>query len=140
MTKIGAFLAQYSSKYIRTYPFPEKIDYILPIPLHPVKKRMRGFNQAEILSKEIANSLGVKHTPDLIVRKKFTQTQTKLKREERQKNVSEAFQVNRRFSLQNKVILIVDDVFTTGSTTNSISAILKKNEAKYVFVLTIARA
>ena len=80
------------------------------------------------------------HTPNLILRNRFTQTQTKLGRKDRHKNVSGAFILNSKYDVRNKNILIVDDVFTTGATVNSISTILKDNEARNVFVLTIARA
>jgi ComF family protein len=140
MTKIGSYLAGCANQFMGKNPFPETIDHVIPIPLHSVKKRMRGFNQAEILSKQIAAHWGISHTPNLVLRKKFTSTQTKLKKEERLKNVSDAFFLSGKYNVKNKVVLIVDDVFTTGSTANSISQILKKNDAKCVFVLTIAKA
>ena len=81
-----------------------------------------------------------KHIPKLILRKQFTQTQTKLNRAERQKNVADAFKINKKFEIKGKNILIVDDVFTTGSTANSICRLLKKNKAGKIYVLTIAKA
>jgi len=140
MTQVGKYLAKCAVDFLAENSFPDSIDYVCPIPLHPVKKRMRGFNQAEVLSREITKRTGLKHVSNLVVRKKFTQTQTKLKRDERQKNVSDAFAINRKWDVEKKVVLIVDDVFTTGSTANSICVVLKKNGAKRVFVLTIAKA
>ncbi len=140
MTKVAVLLGKYTADYLlSSNPFG-KIDLIAPVPLHKVRKRHRGFNQAELLTREISERMNWKHTPDLILRNRFTQTQTKLGRKDRHKNVSGAFILNSNYDIKNKNILIVDDVFTTGATVNSISAILKDNEVNKVFVLTIARA
>lgn len=140
MTVISKFLAQEAAIYLEQYKPFDKIDYLVPIPLHRVKKRMRGFNQAELLTRNLAPLINCKHTPKLIVRSRFTTTQTKLNRNERKQNVADAFMVNKRYSVKDKAILIMDDVFTTGATTNSISKMLKENGAHKVYVLTIARA
>ena len=140
MTKIGTFLGDIAGEFMQKNKLFENTDFIVPIPLHSVKKRMRGFNQSEILSKAIAKKCRLTHAPDLLKRSKFTQTQTKLGRKERAKNVADAFTVNRKYVIQDRNILLIDDVFTTGSTVNSISKILKNSMVKQVFVLTIARA
>ena len=140
MTKVAKFLGKYASDYLQKYKPFSKIDIIAPVPLHKVRKRDRGFNQAELLTREISHQMNWLHTPNLILRNRFTQTQTKLGRKDRHKNVYGAFILNSKYDVRNKNILIVDDVFTTGATVNSISTILKDNEARNVFVLTIARA
>ena len=140
MIKVSGLLGKFAADYLQRNNHFSKIDMIAPVPLHKVRKRDRGFNQAELLSKEISERMNWKHTPDLILRNRFTQTQTKLGREDRHRNVSGAFTLNIKYDIKNKNILIVDDVFTTGATVNSLSTILKDNEAGNVFVLTIARA
>ncbi len=140
MTSIAKLIADLSAKYLSKYtPFPE-IDFMVPIPLHRVKKRMRGFNQAELITKYLAVLTNNSHAPKLITRNRFTTTQTLLNRKERKQNVAGAFRINKRYDIQNKTILIVDDVFTTGATVNTISKLLKQNGASKVYVLTFARA
>lgn len=140
MKRITKYLGEHVSKYLHNFQPFENIDIIVPVPLHKVKKRARGFNQSELLSKEISIHMNWLHIPNLVLRNRFTDTQTKLDRKQRQENVSGAFILNSKINIQNKNILIVDDVFTTGSTVNSICELLKKNHADRIFVLTIARA
>lgn len=140
MTAISKFLAKEAAIYLDKYNPFSKIDYLVPIPLHRVKKRMRGFNQAELLTRHLAPLINCEHVPKLVVRNRFTTTQTKLNRSKRKQNVADAFMVNKRYIVKGKSILIMDDVFTTGATTNSISKMLKESGAAKVYVLTIARA
>jgi len=140
MKRIAKYLRGYVSEYLHLFQPFDKVDIIAPVPLHKVKMRARGFNQAEFLSKEISKHVNWLHIPNLLLRNRFTDTQTKLNRKQRQKNVSNAFTLNPKFEIQNKNILIVDDVFTTGATVNSICKLLKKNHAGKIYVLTIARA
>ena len=139
MKKLGEFLGKYAADFLEKEHFAAA-DIIAPVPLHKVKKRARGFNQSEILTRHIAKIIDCEHIPELIQRKKFTQTQTKLSRQQREKNVKDAFNVNAKYEVTNRKILLVDDVFTTGSTVNSISKVLKEAGASKIFVLTIARA
>ena len=140
MKRITKYLGEHVSKYLHNFQPFENIDIIVPVPLHKVKKRARGFNQSEFLSKEISIHMNWLHIPNLILRSRFTDTQTKLDRKQRQKNVSGAFKLNNKYNIINKTVLIVDDVFTTGSTVNSICKLLKKNHASRIYVLTLARA
>ncbi len=140
MKRITKYLGGYITEYLHHFQPFENIDIVTPVPLHKVKKRARGFNQSEFLSKEISIHMNWSHISNLVLRNRFTDTQTKLDRKQRQENVSDAFILNSKFNIQNKNILIVDDVFTTGSTVNSICELLKKNHAGRIFVLTIARA
>jgi len=137
-------IADYLTSHIKLYfdlfnPFLE-IDIVAPIPLHHVRKRARGFNQAELLSRNIAKLLELEHLPRLLKRVKYTQTQTHLNKAERDINVSSAFGLGKNHNISNKNILLVDDVFTTGSTVNNISKLLKENSSGKVFILTIAHA
>ena len=139
-TKIGRYLGCKAVSYLQQEKPFAKIDYIIPVPLHKVKKRKRGFNQAKIISDVIAKNLKLQYKQDILQRQKFTKTQTKLSRQERKQNVRKAFSVKYPELIRNKNILVVDDVFTTGSTVNSIAETLKKCNVNRVFVLTIARA
>lgn len=139
MTKVANLFGKLTEDYLRKFNPFESVDIVSPVPLHKVKKRARGFNQSQLLTAEISRRMNWQHEPNLIQRSRFTETQTKLGRTDRQKNVFGAFSLDPRQSIVHKNILIVDDVFTTGATVNSISSLLKQNGADQVFVLTIAR-
>ncbi len=117
-------------------------DLIIPVPLHKVKKRSRGFNQAFEIGKGVAEVLNCEVNDKIMIRKRFTITQTKLNSEERKKNLENVFTLN--FELLNKVegknILIVDDVFTTGSTINSLAKEINKYKPNIIDCATITLA
>ncbi len=140
MTRVADFLGKKAAEFLLEFKPFSKIDIIAPVPLHSVKKRHRGFNQSEMLTRKIASELKIEHIPNLVIRNRFTQTQTKLGRTERQQNVKGAFELNSKYEIKGKTILVVDDVFTTGSTLNSISLLLKKHNVSQVFAFTLARA
>ena len=113
---------------------------LVPIPLHQERERWRGFNQAELLSKMIAENLGIGFLPDLLIRAKNTRPQTKLNEKERQKNIKDAFQISLNSSIaQSLNILLFDDVWTTGATLKEAGKVLKKGGAGKVWGLTLAR-
>ena len=140
LKKIGTFLGYKLAEILSTYSFISDTDYIIPVPLHKTKKRFRGFNQSEIIAKALSVKLNIPILKNVLKRKKFTQTQTKLKKHEREKNVANAFQVKNFGTIKNKSLLLVDDVLTTGSTMKSIALLLKENLAKHIYVCTLARA
>ena len=120
----------------------ERNVYFLPVPLHPKRKRWRGFNQAELLGKMIANNLDLPFSPDLLRRKRNTKPQTRLKKKERRKNIKGAFEINPKmshFPLLTSKFIIFDDVWTTGSTLRECGQVLKRAGAREVWGLTIAR-
>lgn len=114
---------------------------LVPIPLHPSRKRWRGFNQSELLGKIIAENLGLQFIPDLLIRTKNTKPQMELSERERQENILGAFSINpnSEFCILNSSILVFDDVWTSGSTLKEAGRKLKKAGAKKVWGLTIAR-
>jgi len=98
-----------------------KPDIIIPVPLHRIKHRERGYNQSEFIAQGIALVIGKPVVLNAVRRKRYTQTQTKLNHEERRQNMKDAFEVDRRASsqLKGKNCLLVDDIITTGATMNS---------------------
>ncbi|MCK4431899.1 MAG: ComF family protein, partial [Candidatus Aminicenantes bacterium] len=112
----------------------------VPVPLHPKRKKQRGFNQAFIIAKELAMLKGIKLVEGQLVKLKNILPQTSLKAEDRQKNVKGAFGIKEREKIEGKIILLVDDVYTTGSTIRECSSVLKNAGAKDVRALTLARA
>ncbi len=116
------------------------LEIIIPVPLHPKRERKRGFNQAQVIAKELANLEKVKLVEGVLVKTKNVPPQTFLQLKERENNVRGAFQVVKKEKIRNRVILLVDDVYTTGSTIRECSLVLKKAGAKEVRALTIAQA
>ncbi|HOD52962.1 MAG TPA: ComF family protein [Candidatus Cloacimonadota bacterium] len=119
---------------------PVNYDFVIPVPLHPVKKRERGYNQAELFANAIAKRLGLSVELNIVTRNRYTETQTLKSHQERISNVSHAFKCYTKADIQGKKILLVDDVVTTGSTINSIAQLLKERKAKRVDILTFAFA
>lgn len=140
LKNIGVFLGEQAAEYIQSQKVFPHVDYIVPVPLHSVRKRFRGFNQSEVLTKTIAQKCKIPHLPHLIMRRRYTQTQTKLGRLARKQNVAGAFRCKSAEKVRGKSILLVDDVFTTGATVETISNLLQNNGVSRIIVLTIARA
>jgi ComF family protein len=131
--------AALTRQYYMYHPLPES-DLILPVPLHPRRLRKRGFNQALVLCRKLFSKRKEKIDPLVLERPQWTHPQTGLKGAERRRNVRNAFRVKNPEKVKNKKILLVDDVFTTGSTVNECAMILLKNKAAEVEVFTFARA
>jgi len=126
----------------------KNIDVIVPVPLHKKRFRKRGFNQAYLLIKDWekinetieVGLLSAKIDRNVLIREKHTKPQTGLKRKERLKNIRNAFVVENTERVKGKRVLIVDDVYTTGATTNECARVLLKHGAQSADVLTLARA
>ena len=116
------------------------VDLVIPIPLHWTRKLSRGYNQAAIVACGIASVLNVKMLPDGLCRIRRTKTQTKVSTENKEKNVEGAFRTNpRRLNMLKacKHIIIVDDVFTTGSTISSAYFALRETVGKKVRISAV---
>jgi ComF family protein len=114
-------------------------DLIVPVPLHKSRERTRGFNQAFELSKPFGRMVRIPVSTSVLVRVRPTKVQAGLSRRERRLNVAGAFQLSQTKPIEDKALLLVDDVFTTGATLNECAKILKRNGARRVNVLTLAR-
>lgn len=115
------------------------IDLITFVPLYPTREKSRGYNQSKLLAEQLSRLTSIP-VFDQIVRLRDTPTQTHLSKRERRKNVEGCFKVNQKSQVRDKNILIIDDVFTTGSTCDEISKELKKHHANKVYVLTVCHA
>lgn len=111
-------------------------EVILPVPIHRQKKRQRGFNQAELVAKELGKLLNVPVDADYLIRKAKTIPQKELTRQQRKRNLKEAFEVSKDGKYYKRVLLI-DDIYTTGATMDAVSEILRENQTKIIFFLTI---
>ena len=110
-------------------------DCVVPVPLHPSRLRARGFNQAT----EIARHLPLPMQP-VLKRVRATPSQTEMPAAKRHANVKDAFRLRRRFDVESLVVVLVDDVSTTGATLNACAGVLLDAGANEVRALTIARA
>jgi ComF family protein len=117
---------------------------LIPIPLHRFRANWRGFNQVEEIGKLVCQKMGWEFQPDILVRKKVRRPQTELKGDKRQQNIRGVFSINSKYKNSNLLatnhnLLIFDDVLTTGATIKEAGKVLKRNGAKQVWGLTIAR-
>jgi ComF family protein len=117
----------------------EKWDMIVPVPLHPAKKRERGFNQAARLASRLGRAVKIPLNFGLLKRVQPTRTQTLLSRPQRAANVNRAFAPRSGQKLRGARIVLVDDVFTTGATTSACARVLHSAGAGDVCVWTVAR-
>ena len=114
----------------------ETFDIIIPVPLGQKRLKKRGFNQAELLANSLSKQRNIPLDTTSLIRTKETITQTDMSRENRIKNVKNAFAVVGRDNIKGKKILLIDDIVTTGATTDEISRLLIKKGAKSVIVLS----
>jgi ComF family protein len=115
-------------------------DLLVPVPLHPRRERERGFNQSWLLARRVARAWSVRGRADVLERIVATPPQTELSAEARRDNVRGAFAVRRPELVAGRHVVLVDDVFTTGSTATACALCLRKAGASVVGVLTVARA
>lgn len=134
----------YVNEIIRLYGNTIKAlspDVIVPVPIHHSKYLERGYNQAQILALPIGRELNIPVLPGLLLRSKKTMPQKKLSDKERLRNLSEAFSYNAKAAFEyNKPIqrvLLVDDIYTTGSTIEACTNILKANGISKVFFIVL---
>lgn len=114
-------------------------DVIVPVPLHALKEREREFNQAEILAWHLSAATHIPLNTKLLRRVSSTMTQTRLTKQQRAANVRGAFATRRGVKLNGERVVLVDDVFTTGATTNACAQALRSAGAGEVCVWTVAR-
>jgi ComF family protein len=117
----------------------EKLDAIVPVPLHRRRLRERGFNQAELLGNIVGKYFGLPLLP-AVERTRDTQAQFDLPREKRFNNIAEAFSVARPVEIEGRRIMLIDDIYTTGATITECSRALKAAGAKRIEVATLSRA
>ena len=115
-------------------------DVVIPVPLHPRRLAERGYNQSALLAQSVARQLGAAYAPRALVRHRATAQQARLGRAERLTNVAQAFQVRDISVIEKRVVLLVDDVATTGSTLLACRQVLKAAGALEVNSVCLARA
>lgn len=117
-----------------------KTHLILPVPLHIRRLRERGFNQSAFLARSMGRGLHLPVRFDVLDRKCWTEPQTRLSREERLQNVKDAFVVLKPGAVAERSVLLIDDVYTTGTTLSECARTLKEAGAAEVHAVTVTRA
>lgn len=138
--QVGEVLGRYMACEMVDADFFNGIDCIIPVPLHPQKLRIRGYNQSELLARGVSSVTGIPVLTDRLCREQHTETQTHKSRYGRWKNVNEMFSLNTHYSLKDKHVLLVDDVFTTGATLIACADAMKSVSGIRISVLTLALA
>lgn len=119
--------------------FLNQYDVIIPVPIHSKRKRTRGYNQSELIAKAIARALNKEIIIDALVKRKNTKPQSTLGKLDREKNVQGVFEIRNAKKIEKKRVVIFDDIYTTGATTNACKKILEEAGAEKVGIFTIAK-
>lgn len=139
---LAQYLGSMLGERLRCSPRLPEIDCIVPVPLHPRKKRKRGYNQAEEIAKGIAarlwDSEKEKVVTGILRRRRFTKTQTKISVGNKWENMEEAFEIRSPEVLEGKSVLLVDDVLTTGATVDACFQAMSDIKGIRISVATLA--
>lgn len=122
--EVGIFLGNRLAMQLKDSNRFNQIDALVPLPLFPDKLKKRGYNQAAVIADGMSEVLGIPVLNNVITRKLFTETQTRKGRTDRWQNVKESFALLNTDVIQNKHVLLIDDVITTGATTEACGSVL----------------
>ncbi len=140
LSSLGEFIAQLMYEQVKKIKLVLDVNLVVAVPLHSVRKRERGYNQAAIIAKKFASLLNCEFRDDIIERVSNRPSQATLERDKRAKNISQAFKLKKNIDLKHKSVILLDDVFTTGSTVEECCKELRKSEPKRIIVLTMGKA
>ena len=135
---VGVFLGSWFGNILKEKNVFNDIHFIVPVPLHHKKLKVRGYNQVSKFAQSLSETLSIPYINNLLIRNHFTNTQTKKNRLYRFANMSGAFQLTNNSLLENKHILLVDDIITTGATLYACSKELNKTKNINISIVTIA--
>lgn len=133
------YLKDFFAQELARCLYSVQVDLVIGVPIAKERLKERGYNQTNLIAREISKKLNIEYIPDLLVKIKNTEHQSKLSKSERQFNIKNCFKVADIYNVTDKKILLIDDIFTTGATVNECSKMLKKAGAKNVIVATILR-
>jgi ComF family protein len=137
--KLAVFIAEQMARKLGI-DFFKNIDVLIPVPLHPKKQKIRGYNQASLIAQGINNVFSLPVNTTTLTRAQFTDSQTTKNRLDRWKNVQGAFELKNKEVLSKKHVLLLDDVFTTGATLEACIKTLQKGIDCKCSILTLVRA
>jgi len=136
-TSLAPLLAGLMIQVAREHPLFRECQVVVPVPASPGRLRRRGFNQAELLAREVAWGLELPLLPRVIAKHRETPPQTGLAREQRRQNLQGSFKVTAPEEIAGKTILVIDDVLTTGSTVSAVAELLRQQGSGRIFVITL---
>lgn len=120
--------------------FIKKYDVLIPVPIHKTRMKKRGYNQSEIIAKDLAYEIkSIRLENKVLIKTKNIVAQSSLNKKQREENIQNVYQVKNKEKIINKKVLILDDIYTTGSTVNECARMLKEVGCKEVGVITIAK-
>lgn len=119
--------------------FIKKYDIIIPVPVHRERKKQRGYNQTELIAKKIATQLEIKLELDILIKVKNIKPQSTLDKENRKMNIQNVYKLQNAEKIKGKKVLLLDDIYTTGSTINECSRMLNLAKPMKIGALTIAK-
>lgn len=125
------------SAEIKEFIINQKVDAIIPVPLHPKRLKERGYNQVESFGKAISKNLNIAYNDSLLIRNVYTKTQTQKDKNARQYNKENIFECKFQESDYNKHYLLIDDIITTGATLEKCGKAILKIPNSKVSILTI---
>lgn len=134
------FFGKWMAEELFNYWDADIPDLLVPVPLHVRRLRERGFNQALLLVRELSRRTGIPYLKGILRKKRATVPQVQLSGSERERGVRGTFEVFEKEGVEERWILLVDDVFTTGATVNECARVLVAAGAQRVDVFTLARA
>lgn len=137
-SEVGTLVGKWFGEELSIAGMDNTFDIIIPIPLHPLKLKRRGYNQSEKITEGLAEALRIEHLPNLLKRTVYTQTQTQKGMSERWTSTEQIFEIGDTNDLSEKHILILDDVITTGATVESAVNCLWKAKPKAISVCALA--
>jgi ComF family protein len=140
VTRLGHWFAERLAEVIRNAGEEFQADAVVPVPLHPDRQRERGYNQAELIARPLSRLLHLPLATKALVRTKPRPGVLRLTRKQRWEAVRGAFEPLRSSQVDNRRVLLLDDVFTTGATLDACSRALRRAGASRVMALTVARA
>ena len=114
-------------------------DTIIPVPISKQRRKERGYNQSELIAKELSKYLQGKYEEKILIKTKNIIAQSKLNKEQRQKNIKDAYKLFEKEKVKNKKVLLIDDIYTTGNTVNECCKTICNSNVKKIDVLTIAK-
>lgn len=137
---IGYYMGQLCGEDIKESEFISSVDLLVPVPLHPKREKMRGYNQSYEICRGISERTGIPVDNNTLIRKVNNPSQTKNSRFDRWKNVEDIFSITDETAFSGKHILLVDDVITTGSTLESCAGEILKSENCTISIYAVGTA
>jgi len=137
-TEIGETLGSFFGQELEQASWFNRVDEIIPVPLHPSKKRKRGYNQSDFIAKGLADQSGKPWVQNVLYRKSANETQTKKNLYQRWQNVHSIFEVQTPATIRDKHLLLIDDVVTTGSTLEACAHAILQVPGTKVSIATLA--